>query len=230
MENYINPLNFRKLMKFTSGSTVLDKFLEGGYEEGITTIYGPSGSGKTLFGLIAALETAKNKKVIYIDTTNSFSAERIKQLNKNKSILENILLLKPKNFYKQKIAIEGLKENINKDIGLIILSTISHLYRLEIAKKDVIMINKVLASQLNCLNNIAEKNNIPVIVITGIYDDLEKKDSVKMLGGEILKMRSNCIIELKKYKTMRKALMIKPSKKEFLFKIEEKGISEVILR
>ena len=92
------------------------------------------------------------------------------------------------------------------------------------------MINKVLASQLNQLNSIAEKNNIPVIVISGIYDDLEKKDSVKMLGGEILKMRSKCIIELKKHQTLRQAIMKKPIEKEFLFKIEEKGINEITPR
>ena len=98
MKNYINSLNFIRFMRFTTGSIVLDKFMDGGYNEGITTIYGPSGSGKTLFGLTMALETAKTKKVIYVDTTKSFSTERIKQLNDDKNILENILLLKPKNF------------------------------------------------------------------------------------------------------------------------------------
>jgi len=213
--------------KLSSGSEFLDGFLEGGYENGsLTTIYGPAASGKTLLCLISAIKTAKTKKVIYIDTTKSFSPDRINQLSDSENVLDNLFLLKPKKFYEQKTMIENLKENINKDIGLIIINTLTYFYRLELAK-DVNMINRVLSSQLNCLKNIAIKNNIPIIIVNQIYDDLKIKDNVKMIGGEILKMRSNCIIELKNYKNIKKAIMKKPdNNKEILFKIEEKGISE----
>lgn len=217
--------------KLSSGSEFLDRFLEGGYEKGsLTTIYGPAASGKTLLCLISAIKTTKTKKVIYIDTTKGFSASRINQLNNPENALDNMFLLKPKNFYEQKIMIENLKENINKDIGLIIIDTLTYFYRLELAK-DVDMINKVLASQLNCLKEIAMKNDIPVIITNQIYDDLKTKDNVKMIGGQILKIRSNCIMELKNYKAFKKVIMKKPAnEKELLFKIEEKGISEFIPR
>lgn len=217
--------------KLSSGSEFLDRFLEGGYEKGsLTTIYGPAASGKTLLCLISAIKTTKTKKVIYIDTTKGFSASRINQLNNPENALDNMFLLKPKNFYEQKIMIENLKENINKDIGLIIIDTLTYFYRLELAK-DVDMINKVLASQLNCLKEIAMKNDIPIIITNQIYDDLKTKDNVKMIGGQILKIRSNCIMELKNYKAFKKVIMKKPAnEKELLFKIEEKGISEFIPR
>jgi len=217
--------------KLSSGSEFLDRFLEGGYEKGsLTTIYGPAASGKTLLCLISAIKAAKTKKVIYIDTTKGFSASRINQLNNSENALDNMFLLKPKNFYEQKIMIENLKENINKDIGLIIIDTLTYFYRLELAK-DVDMINRVLSSQLNCLKDIAIKNNIPIIIVNQIYDDLKIKDNVKMIGGKILKIRSNCIMELKNYKAFKKVIMKKPAnEKELLFKIGEKGIFEFIPR
>jgi RecA/RadA recombinase len=213
-------------MAFYSGNKEFDSFLKGGYKKGLNVIYGPFGSGKTLFCLLASLITAK--KTIYIDTRNGFSTERAKQIIEDEDILENILLLRPKSFYKQKVTIESLKENVNESVGLIVVDSITHFYRLEMAKKEVDMINRVLAMQLNILEDIAEKNNIPILITAEIYDDMQQKGNVKILGGEIIKRRSKLLIELKKYKTYRKALLKKPlSPDEFLFKIEKKGITNV---
>ena len=65
-----------------SGSKILDKMLNGGYEKDIiTTIYGPAGSGKTILCLLCSVNmTRNNKKVIYVDTENNFSIERLKQI------------------------------------------------------------------------------------------------------------------------------------------------------
>ncbi len=204
----------------------LQDFLDKSLSRSITTFYGPPGSGKTLFCLILAIKS--KKKVVYIDTKRGFSTSRLKQLSGDNKIFENILLLKPKSFYEQSEIIKKLKESITNNIGLIIIDTISYFFRLELAKKDPIMISRVLASQLNILNEISKKNKIPVVITSEVYDDLSKKGSVKVIGGEILKRRTECLIELKKYNTIKKAVMHKPSLKEIIYKIEEKGITEII--
>src|SRR3989339_1589394 len=64
--------------KLKSSTFIIDQLL-GGYEKDIiTTIYGPAGSGKTTLCLLCAMNTAREgKKVIYIDTENNFSVERL---------------------------------------------------------------------------------------------------------------------------------------------------------
>ena len=68
--------------KIPSGSKVLDRMLNEGYEKDvITTIYGPAGSGKTVLCMLCSINMCRNKKkVIYVDTENSFSIERLKQI------------------------------------------------------------------------------------------------------------------------------------------------------
>ena len=64
-----------------------------------------------------------------------------------------------------------------------------------------------------------------------VYSDFEKKEGVKIVGGDITRYSSKCLIELQKYKTRRKAIVKKhrslPEDKEIIFEIVEKGFSEV---
>ena len=106
-------------MKIPTGSKILDKMLEGGYEKDvITTIYGPAGSGKTILVMLCCLNMARaGKKVIYIDTENSFSVERLKQIAKDyRKIMDNVVFLKPASFSEQKKAFENLRKIINDKI------------------------------------------------------------------------------------------------------------------
>ena len=119
--------------RLSAGSEKLNEFLEGGYESGvITTIFGPSASGKTTTCLLSAISASKEKKVIFIDTEGSFSAERVKQLAPDsEDVLDNIMVLKATTFDEQKHCIDSLHQDFPKGIGLVICDTISALYRLE---------------------------------------------------------------------------------------------------
>ena len=93
------------MAKISSGSSLINEMLQGGYETDIiTTIFGPAGSGKTNLCLIAAICTVLNKKkVIFIDTEGGFSIERVKQLCPgNDNILDKILVFNPTTFEEQK--------------------------------------------------------------------------------------------------------------------------------
>ena len=207
-------------MKISAGSYDLNKFLFGGYEKDIiTTLYGPGGSGKTNFCAIVAVSQAKKgNKVVYIDTEGGFSPERAFQImneprNKVDEILKNILLLKPTSFKEQEKDFETLLKYVKQgDVSLIIIDSIAMLYRLELAdaiksKEDAKIreVNSNLATQLRKLNEIARKENIPVIVTNQVYslfvkkeDNIEDDKQVSMVGGDLLKYWSKCLIELKK--------------------------------
>ena len=223
------------MKRIDTGSEIINQLLEGGYEsDSITTIYGPSGSGKTNLCILAAKNMCRDKKVIYIDTEGSFSIDRFRQICCNEqSILKNIIFMKPINFEEQKKGFKKLKEVINNSIGLIIVDSIAMLYRIELGKtKDVYEINRELGQQISYLSEIARKKNIPVIITNQVYSDFEDKNNVKMVGGDILKYGSKCLIELKKVDNYRKFILKKhrsiAENKEICFEITQKGIKEFI--
>lgn len=214
-----------------AGSVIVDDLLKGGYEKDVlTTIYGPAGSGKTTMCLLAAISAInKGKKVIIVDTEGSFSPSRFMQLTDNKKeLFENIFILKPMTFPEQIKTINKIKDLISKNIGLIIVDTISYLYRIEMGKgNDIKQINNELGLQVSYLMEIARKHNIPVLITNQVYADFEEKDAVRMVGGDILKYGSKCLIELLKFRTKRAAVLkkhrsIKEGEK-VVFEITEKG-------
>ncbi len=235
--------------KISAGAYDLNKFLFGGYETDIiTTLYGPGGSGKTnLCTLVAVSQAKKGNKVVYVDTEGGFSPERVFQImneprEKVGEVLKNILLLKPTSFKEQEKDFEKLLQYVNGgDISLIIIDSIAMLYRLELAdaiktKEDrkIKEVNSNLATQLRKLNEIARKQNIPVIVTNQVYslfvqgeNQIDEERQVSMVGGDLLKYWSKCLIELKRGSN-RRTLVLKKHRslpeKNLDFEIVNSGI------
>lgn len=234
--------------KISAGNYDLNKWLYGGYEKDIiTTIYGPAGSGKTNFCILAAVSQAKKgKKVIFIDTEGGFSVERVKQvIGENfEDVLKGIILLKVTNFEEQKKAFSKLTKEIkNKGkIGLLVVDGMTMLYRLELGdaikskeEEEIRNINRELAKQMKILAEISRNKNIPVIATNQVYSEfLSKEDfeagkraGVRMVGGDIMKYWSKCIIELQTEGKRKKAVLRKHRslpEKELGFYITESGI------
>jgi DNA repair protein RadB len=231
--------------KISAGSFDLNKWLFGGYDKDIiTTIYGPAGSGKTNFCMMAAASQArKNGKVIFIDTEGGFSVERFRQLlgEDYQNCLENIMLLKPTNFSEQEQSFNKLLREIKgNSIGLIVVDGMTMLYRLELAEnkndRDKIQeVNSKLAWQMRTLAEIARKNNIPVIITNQVYSEFLSEEQLKqgkerevfMVGGDILKYWSKCLIELKNERGKRTVILKKHrsiGEKRLEFEIIDKGV------
>ena len=225
------------MTKIPTGSKVLDKMLDGGYEKDvITTIYGPAGSGKTNLCILCAIKTARlGKKIIYIDTENSFSIERFKQICDSIKInylktINNMVFFKPISFLEQKKTFEKLKDTLKGKVGLVIVDSIAMLYRLEIGKdNDIYEINRELGRQIGYLTEIARKKEIPVLVTNQVYSDFEDKEKVNLVGGDLLKYGSKCLLELQITPSGNRLAIIKkhrsiPAEKSITFKIVQGGI------
>ena len=223
--------------RIPTGSKVLDIMLDGGYENDvITTIYGPAGSGKTVLCLLCSINVARNgKKVVYVDSEGGFSLERLRQIASHighdyKEILDKIIFLKPTSFAEQKKSFEKLKDIVNDKIGLIIVDTIAMLYRLELGKSENAQeVNRELGRQISYLTEIARKKNIPVLITNQVYADFDDKDKVNIVGGDILKYGSKCLIELQITPNGNRRVILRKhrsiqAEKEILFKIVEGGI------
>jgi len=238
--------------KISAGSFEFNKFLEGGYENDIiTTIYGPAGSGKTnMCMLVAASQAKKGNKIIYIDTEGGFSIDRFRQLiNEDtvyEKVLENIILIKPLKFADQKRAFDNFAKSLKESkISLIIVDGMTMLYRLELGdaiqlgdNEQIRDVNRELARQLRILAEIARTKNIPIVVTNQVYSDFVKDEELKekkekkfnMVGGDLLKYWSKCLIEVKQIGgKVRMATLVKhrslPEKK-LEFTIVNEGIKK----
>lgn len=224
--------------RISTGTDVLDKFLQGGYETDIiTTIYGPAGSGKTNLALLASIGVAKQgKKVIYVDTEGGFSVERLRQLTrKYEDTLKKIVYLQPTTFDEQKKVFRKLKTLINTKIGLIVVDTIAMLYRLELGKTDKVYdTNRELGKQLAYLTQIVRKKKIPVLITNQVYANFDQKNMVSMVGGDLLKYSSKCLLELQITPDNKRRAILKKHRsivgeKTVGFKIVETGVEGVKL-
>src|SRR3989344_5249394 len=190
--------------KIPTGSRILDAMLDGGYEKDtITTVYGPAGSGKTLLCILCSIGVARSgKKVVYVDCEGGFSLERLHQISSSinqdyTKILDSMIFLRPTSFAEQKKSFEKLRDIVNDKIGLIIVDTIAMLYRLEIGKnEDIQKVNRDLGGQIAWLTEIARKKMIPVLIADQVYADFENREKVNIVGGDILKYGSKCLMEL----------------------------------
>lgn len=232
-------------LKISAGSYDLNKFLHGGYEKDvITTIYGPAGAGKTNFCMLAAVSQAKKgNKVIFIDTEGGFSVERAKQLIGKEDldlVLRNMMLFKPTSFKEQSETFELLVKELSQKnpIGLIVIDGIAMLYRLVLAEasqskelENIKAVNSALARQLRTLAQIARIRNIPILVTNQVYGEFLSYEEMKqgkekvmhMVGGDILKYWSKCILELK-HERGRRSIFIRKHRS-----LDEKSMDFVIV-
>ena len=221
--------------KISSGTAVIDELLQGGYEtDALTTMYGPAGCGKTNLALLAAIAVVRlGKNVIYIDTEGGFSIERLKQLcADSKKILEHIIFLKPTSFEEQKESLDKLAKLLNSKIGLVIVDSMTMLYRLErsMIGEEGHSFNQSLGLQLRSLNQIVRLQNIPVIITSQVYANFEG-EGIKLVGGDMLKYASKCLLEIQSFYAGKRKIIIRKHRsiageKEALFEIVNGGIQQ----
>ncbi|MEK6926661.1 MAG: DNA repair and recombination protein RadB [Nanoarchaeota archaeon] len=236
-----------KVERISAGSFDLNKWLHGGYERGIVTmIAGSPGSGKTNFAILAACSQAKHgKKVIFIDTEGGFSSERARQIvgDNYEKILKNILLLEPKSFDEQKQSFQQLLKHLRKDqVGLIVVDSMAMLYRLELGdalksneSAKIQEVNREVAKQMRLLAEIAREEKIAVLITNQVYKGFQSEEDWKagkaresnIVGGDLFKYWSKCIIELLLEGSKRKAKLLKHRslpEKELSFEIRNEGV------
>ncbi|MBN2421651.1 AAA family ATPase [Candidatus Woesearchaeota archaeon] len=214
------------------GTDAIKKLIDN-YYPNLNMLYGPAASGKTTCCYLASIECAKlGKKTIYIDTENGFNTERFAQLAGDDStgFLKNIFLLKINSFNEQRDFFRKLPELAsNKKIKLIIVDTIGKHYRRAL-KENHYMANNAMLKELRILKEISAKNKI-ILIANQVYQNIEKYNEVNMVGGNLVKEKMDCLVELQKtvynnrYAVLRKYFDENFKLNEKIkFEITEKGI------
>jgi DNA repair protein RadB len=121
--------------------------------------------------------------------------------------------LNPTNFEEQKkdfVKLLGLLKT--EQVGVIVVDGMAMLYRLELGDavksgddEKVKEINREVARQMRILSEISRKKTIPVLITNQVYSEFvssedfgkEKERKTNIVGGDLFKYWSKCIIELK---------------------------------
>src|SRR4030066_21858 len=212
-KDYHHPPQSRRVSHLSTGSSTLDSLLEGGFEGGaLTLLFGEAGSGKTNICLQVAKDVAlAGKKVLFIDT-EGVSLERVKQMagDSYEDVLKNILFFEPHSFDEQEKFVDKAVKlaDSSLEVGVIILDSATIHYRLTRNDEEK-GIRKSLSPQLAKLLGVARSKDIPVIVTSQVYTDIEK-GTFEPLGGHVLLPTAQAIIRLDKVGTgSRRATIIK---------------------
>jgi DNA repair protein RadA len=240
----------KNLLKCTTGSSKLDSFLKGGIEtQAMTEIAGEFGSGKTqiCYTLCVTANMPVDKSglagnVIFIDTENTFRAERILQIAENRGINEPDEILRK--IYICKIFNSGHLELIIQNLGksiqeyrakLVIVDSIISLHRAEFTGRETLADRQQrLNIMLHKLTRLAEVYNIAIVVTNQVQSQPDNffggSDALRATGGNIMGHASTYRILLRKAGRDRIAIMIDSpchAYDQTRFTIAEGGIQDV---
>lgn len=183
------------------GCRALDELLGGGVETGcLTLLYGEAGSGKTNIGLQVARNVAREeRRVAYIDT-EGVSLERLRQMcgEDFEAVIPRILFSEPYSNEEQEKLIGQAVRMVEQatDVGLIVVDSVTMHYRLTLRDDDPEE-RRSLARQVARLLRVSRKSEIPVILTSQVYTDIER-GTVEPLGGHMLSHNCKTLVRLEK--------------------------------
>jgi DNA repair protein RadA len=232
-----------KLSRYTVGSDKFDSFLDGGIEtQAITEIAGEFGSGKSQIChtlCVTANTLLENERpddsindgdvnepaawqgppsIIYIDTENTFRADRVFQIAEQKgldpeTILTRIYHCRIYNSLELELIINNLGRSIEQyNAKLVIVDSIISLHRAEFSGRETLAERQQrLAKMLNKLRKYADVYNIAVVVTNQVISTPQSSqfglDSIRPAGGNIVGHGTTYRIFLKKSGRNRVAVM-----------------------
>ncbi len=158
----------------SSGCSCLDEALKGGFPINyVSLIYGEASTGKTTLVIQSSVEMAKNGlKVLYLDIDQSFSSQRLSQIARSKiyEVGKNIIIFSPEDFNEQSTIIENLENYITNNVCLIVLDSITSLYRASLGSTEKIyLLNRELNRQLAYLAELSLTHALAVIITSQIH-------------------------------------------------------------
>jgi RecA/RadA recombinase len=171
--------------------------------ESVTLIYGEPETGKTTLAIQCAVNCAmQNYKTLFVDCDGTFSAERLSQVSSGKfdEIAELVILMRPQDFREQTAVIDRLSEYTAKDFGLVVIDTITSLYRVKVAESSgkAFGLNRELNRQLAILAQTTKTQKIPIIVTSQVKSVFnESYVGVAPVATRVLKFWADTIIAMK---------------------------------
>ena len=221
-----------------TGCISLDKLLGGGFPaEGVSLVYGEAETGKTSLAVQCAVNCARRGiKSLFIDTDGTFSYERLSQIAEYdyKKISPLMIIMRPTTFQEQARTIDQLEKVITNKIGLIVVDTVTSLYRVELDDpKETYAANRELNRQLAVLTQIVKTCGVAALIISQVRSvPLGETIEMKPVATRVLNYWSEVVLDMKQTGQTRVIKVLRekhPSIKGTGFvyvKIESAGITD----
>jgi DNA repair protein RadB len=186
-----------------TGCISLDKLLGGGFPaEAVSLVYGEAETGKTSLAVQCAVNCARRGiKSLFIDTDGTFSYERLSQIAEYdyEKISPLMIIMRPTTFKEQSKAIDQLEKVITNKFGLIIVDTITSLYRVELDDpQETYAANRELNRQLAVLTQIVKTCGVAALVISQVRSvPLGETIEMKPVATRVLNYWSDIVLDMK---------------------------------
>jgi len=177
--------------------------LGGGFPtEAVSLVYGEAETGKTSLAVQCAVNCARRGiKSLFIDTDGTFSYERLSQIAEYdyEKISPLMIIMRPTTFQEQSRAIDHLEKVITNKFGLIVVDTVTSLYRVEFDDtEETYAANRELNRQLAVLTQIAKTCGVAVLVISQVRSvPFGETVEMKPVATRVLNYWSDIILDMK---------------------------------
>lgn len=207
----------KALVTLTTGSTELDKLLEGGIETGsLTEVFGEFRTGKTQLCHTLCVtcqmpisEGGAEGKAIYIDTEGTFRPQRLQTIAERFGMdpevaLENVAYARAHNSEHQNELLKMAAAIMSQDrYALIVVDSATALYRTDYSGRGELSERQMqLAQFLRQLTRLAEEFGVAVFMTNQVVANPDgmsfAKDSTKPIGGNIVAHASTTRLRLRK--------------------------------
>jgi DNA repair protein RadB len=186
-----------------TGCISLDKLLGGGFPSGaVSLIYGEAETGKTSLAVQCAVNCARRGiKSLFIDTDGTFSYERLSQIAEYdyKKISPLMIIMRPTTFQEQSNSIDHLEKVITDKFGLIVVDTVTSLYRVEFDEaEETYAANRELNRQLAVLTELARTRGVAVLVISQVRGVISGASiEMRPVATRVLNYWSEVVLDMK---------------------------------
>jgi len=188
--------------RVSTGCSSLDKLLGGGLpSDGVSLIYGEAETGKSSLATQCAVNCARaGLKSIFIDSDGTFSSRRLSQIayHDHEEISPLIILIKPSTFQEQVEALDHLENYITKKVGLLVVDTVTSLYRVELGDpKETFELNRELNQQIAYLSEIATSRKVATLITSQVRSIfLGERVGVEPVARRVLRFWSKVVLNL----------------------------------
>ncbi len=188
--------------RVSTGCSSLDKLLGGGLpSDGVSLIYGEAETGKSSLATQCAVNCARaDLKSIFIDSDGTFSSRRLSQIahHDHEEISPRIILIKPSTFQEQVEALDHLENYITKKVGLLVVDTVTSLYRVELGDpKETFELNRELNQQIAYLSEIATSRKVATLITSQVRSIfLGDRVGVEPVARRVLRFWSKVVLNL----------------------------------
>ncbi|MEM4461439.1 MAG: ATPase domain-containing protein [Candidatus Bathyarchaeia archaeon] len=216
-----------------TGCSKLDELLGGGIPIGrLTLIYGEASSGKTTIALQVSVSAARiGLKVLYMDCDNSLRIERLRAIAKEdfNDLSKRIIVSRPESFIEQSLIIGSLPRVISRDVGLVVVDSITNLYREAISLEEPFTVNWEFNRQIAFLKESAITKDVAVLAISQVRSVLET-GGIEPVSRRIMLYWPDIVIALSK--TTRPGIILCEVKKggilgKFYAHISDQGLVSI---